>query len=73
MGKNLFTELKDKIPTEKLEEVKDKVEDFVSEKAKGISGDVTETISKVIKEKTGEEDIVGALKDKLNIFGGDNK
>ena len=73
MEKNLFTELKDRIPTDKIEEVKDKVEDFVANKAKDISGDVTETIAKAIKGKTGNDDIMGTLKGKLNIFGGDNK
>ena len=73
MEKNLFTELKDRIPADKIEEVKDKVEDFVADKAKNITGDVTETISKAIKDKTGNDNIVDSLKDKLNFFGGDNK
>ena len=74
MANDFFNELKDKIPAEKLEEVKDKVEDFVSDKVNNISGDVKEKLADAIKEKTGSDnDIVDSLKDKLNLFGGDNK
>lgn len=74
MANDFFNELKDKIPVEKLEEVKDKVVDFATDKVKDISGDVKEKLSNAIKEKTGSDnDIVDSLKDKLNFFGGDNK
>ncbi len=71
MANDFLNELKDKIPADKIEEVKDKVEDFVADKVKDISGDVKEKLSDAIKEKTGSDnDIVDSLKDKLNIFGG---
>ena len=74
MANDFLNELKDKIPAGKLEEVKGKVEDFVSDKVNNISGDVKEKLADAIKEKTGSDnDIVDSLKDKLNFFGGDNK
>ena len=70
MANDFFKELKDKIPADKIDEVKDKVEDFVSDKVKDISGDVTEKLSNAIKEKTGSDlNIADSLKGKL--FGGD--
>ena len=74
MANNFFNEIKDKIPADKMEEVKDKVIDFATDKAKDVSEDVKEKISKASKEKTGSDsDIMDSLKDKLNFFGGDNK
>jgi len=73
MANNFFNEIKDKIPADKLEEVKDKVVDFATDKVKDMSGDVTEKLSEAIKEKTGSDNIVDSLKDRFNVFGGDNK
>lgn len=71
MANDLLNELKNKIPAEKIEEVKDRIEEFAENKVSGISGEIKEKLENAIKEKN--LDGVDSLKDAFGFFSKDNK